>query len=737
MSALFQWITNNKEWLFSGAGISIIGLGYFVFKKINTKKRPMEEPSSENSVVGDNIVTIIGGQNTLMVVKANDKTETKKSIIEDDSAYQNNRPPENKLNRFYFATSTDFSLSLKGRKAEIKQLSDFCRHNPKMPFLWWMITGEGGTGKSKLCYEFSKIKQNEGWTICYPEAHDLEHLTKCSNRLTRNTLFILDYSEYNTRDIFNWMSRLGSDKYKKIDIRILLIQRTGMSVGDIEILFNKAKPGTFLKDHAYNNGIFLRLESPKKPHILNIQREYASSIRNITDFECEIIYNKLSNIDEKFLRPLYAIILTDAYLDDSENIFNWTKKEDILNYICKNEVRKIIDSTNTQLGYVDKYLGKYGIEIFAMATMVRGLEVEYELKHLLPHIYLYLEKHPYKKNDFFNVPVLFSDVGESIACSPLEPDIVGEYFILFFLNGLNKNECRKMIKAAWLKPYFMSRFVSRLYQDFEELIVTYPYYVFLKNIEISYSISYIASDTFQNCTAIESVNLPSSIVSIGYGAFERCTNLKTIELPNSITKIGGSAFYQCINIETIKLPNNITVIAENTFSGCKKLKSIEIPESVIMISDGAFVDCESLESIYAPSVIDIGLAAFSGCKRLKSIRVSDKLTGIADYAFDGCASLEVMKISDYVEYIGVGAFRGCINLRAIELPDAVKDIGKLAFAQCTSLETIRIPPTITGIDTGAFRGCNNPKLLQQLKIFCTEADIEFDVLFDPDPWQLL
>lgn len=66
---------------------------------------------------------------------------------------------QNSLNRFqYDANLIDFV----GRKSEMKQLEEFCNRKVGI-FKWWAVTGEGGTGKSRLIYEFvNKMKKKIG-----------------------------------------------------------------------------------------------------------------------------------------------------------------------------------------------------------------------------------------------------------------------------------------------------------------------------------------------------------------------------------------------------------------------------------------------------------------------------------------------------------------------------------------------------------------------------------------------
>lgn len=65
-----------------------------------------------------------------------------------------------------------------------------------------------------------------------------------------------------------------------------------------------------------------------------------------------------------------------------------------------------------------------------------------------------------------------------------------------------------------------------------------------------------------------------------------------VKVNEGITYIGSNSFDNCDNIENIRLPNSLKEIGTNAFNNCKGLKCINIPPYVDKIADYAFKDCD-------------------------------------------------------------------------------------------------------------------------------------------------
>lgn len=56
MKTIIDWITNNKEWIFSGLGISVLGLLIKIFTKITNNKNIQKIKNNSNGIqIGGNL----------------------------------------------------------------------------------------------------------------------------------------------------------------------------------------------------------------------------------------------------------------------------------------------------------------------------------------------------------------------------------------------------------------------------------------------------------------------------------------------------------------------------------------------------------------------------------------------------------------------------------------------------------------------------------------------------------
>lgn len=166
-------------------------------------------------------------------------------------------------------------------------------------------------------------------------------------------------------------------------------------------------------------------------------------------------------------------------------------------------------------------------------------------------------------------------------------------------------------------------------------------------------ISTLPDGTFQNCSSLESIEIPSSVRSVGTGLFYGCTSLTSLRVSE-----GNPTFDSRNNCNAIieKTTNTLIIGCQNT----------SIPNSVTSIGNSAFANCSSLTSIRIPnSVTTIGGYAFLSCTGLTNIVIPNSVTTIGDYTFNGCSSLESVEIPNSVNYIGSYQFVGCDELTDI------------------------------------------------------------------------
>lgn len=231
----------------------------------------------------------------------------------------------------------------------------------------------------------------------------------------------------------------------------------------------------------------------------------------------------------------------------------------------------------------------------------------------------------------------------------------------------------------------------------------------LVSVQLPSSVVSIDQNAFKGCTKLSSINIPDSTATIGFGAFEGCTGLNSISIPSSVTSIGEYAFRDCSSLSgAINIPNGITSIKRGTFEGCSSLSDITIPNSVTEIEEWAFANCKKWSAVALPSgVTSIGAHAFSGCASMSSINLPNGITTIEDGTFNNCFALTSIAIPNGVTSVGKQAFYFCDNLTNITIPNSVTSIGEEAFARCDSLSNINISANVASIGNNAFGSCGN------------------------------
>lgn len=140
---------------------------------------------------------------------------------------------------------------------------------------------------------------------------------------------------------------------------------------------------------------------------------------------------------------------------------------------------------------------------------------------------------------------------------------------------------------------------------------------------------------FENCTALEEINLHDGI-DLGAYSFAGCKSLKTAYLPaprNPYGRLTSGTFFDCRSLESVEIGEGLAEIPSNTFGACWSLKEVVIPEGVRGIGYAAFQDCFSLTDVTLPVSLDIvSKEAFVGCK--DTLTIHGVKGSVAEHAAD-------------------------------------------------------------------------------------------------------
>ena len=173
----------------------------------------------------------------------------------------------------------------------------------------------------------------------------------------------------------------------------------------------------------------------------------------------------------------------------------------------------------------------------------------------------------------------------------------------------------------------------------------------LTSITIPRSVRCIDNFAFQKATGFKSIIFEegSCLDSIGMHAFDECTSLESFDMPNTVTKIGGEPFGYCYSLKSIHLSENLQILRGSTFWECTSLTEMEVPSSV------TFIDHNN----------------FYGCTSLKRLKIGDKdattrNTVIRYGQISACTSLERIELGANVSALSGGAFSH-VNMNTVKV----------------------------------------------------------------------
>lgn len=122
----------------------------------------------------------------------------------------------------------------------------------------------------------------------------------------------------------------------------------------------------------------------------------------------------------------------------------------------------------------------------------------------------------------------------------------------------------------------------------------------MTSVFIPNSITILGQNSFEGCVNLHTVNFQqgNTMTTLGWYSFKGCVLLNSINnLPQSITDLGSETFQDCTSLESFTIPSGVTLLKTKLFMGCSSLVSINIPDSVTEILSNAFKDCTALTSL--------------------------------------------------------------------------------------------------------------------------------------------
>lgn len=370
--------------------------------------------------------------------------------------------------RFLFRTR---ATRLIGRRAEYQALLDFCLDKPTAKFQWWTLLGSAGCGKSRIAFDLVLELRERGWLADF--MHDVDanaESLRTSWYADRPTLLVVDYaSKYATQlhNAFLSMTRKSGDYH--YPVRILLIER---DVGDwYQTIFGSPDERADLVQSVHGQQLSpLHLGALPDGEMEQLVQDAIVAFSGMDPAKPTMPQGLISKLCKKLkieARPLFALFVADAILAGlSDELLRWNEK-DLLDYVVEREARRWREKLNTS---------ELHHSILCFATLVGGVDITSServpqyLAKLLTEAY---EADP-KLDERLSQMTGTQERGNRI--NPLEPDIIGELFVLTRVPKPPSNEFQDQrqqewgmfIQAAWSPTcsWGTADFLWRAFRDF-------------------------------------------------------------------------------------------------------------------------------------------------------------------------------------------------------------------------------------------------------------------------------
>ena len=368
-------------------------------------------------------------------------------------------------------------LHFQGRKQELEILRQFLKCEDSVK--WMAIVGSSGTGKSKLIYHFVKeAEADPDWKICWLSTSQVKRLSDYTVdlRYRCGILLIIDYAGESAKQIGSWLEQANGNKSRPKKIRLILVEReiihgsfdpAKLQPQWYQDLLGNSTQARIIKQLCYKpftDTFALKLSALNDAELIGMIVDYAkiTSRRVLSAAEQEIVLQWAKEIDRKYSqpRPLVVLMTTDAVLAGKTGK-QWSV-EKLLEYILNRDEqhwKTVICENNSDLY-------RAVLDVLAYATATGGWQLMEDLARPLKERIEQL-----RSLDASKLETLISALNQNSTVSqllPLEPDLIGEYFVLrrWSEQKYNRFGLATLFSLLWQKPFEFAIFLDRCINDY-------------------------------------------------------------------------------------------------------------------------------------------------------------------------------------------------------------------------------------------------------------------------------
>lgn len=366
-----------------------------------------------------------------------------------------------------------------GRSRELAALQAFAESDRRI--CWWALTGQGGSGKSRLAFEFIKRISSKYYAFFLNYKVDDGYLDAFIPEY--DTFVVIDYVLYHESDIAPKVSKLiNKFDNSMASLRILFVERdnediTGSWYQRLCDSFSRIERGRFLsyeynKNTSANQHAFLNLKDLSEEDVeLFIGR--VCMLKGLPD-DSERNTQLRDQYGSKFeilrFRPLFVQMFVESWIDNGCIDTDYRNSEDLVRAVLKKEQEKLFDAVDR-----DYELLNTVYRLLIRASVTDGLII-----HDLPSIYkddwaavkTHVAKHAAmgtQQSEYLESFLKNTADGieaDKASVSPAYPDVIKEALFIFYTDEDTKEALGKELWKTDPQAYLS--FLDRALIDFPQ-----------------------------------------------------------------------------------------------------------------------------------------------------------------------------------------------------------------------------------------------------------------------------